>query len=81
MWLGSFADTNKLYFMLVILPLVLVSLYELRSVIKIGKKASEESDKEKQAEAKASYEKRMRDAIEAEKKPLAEENYKAEDTR
>ena len=79
MWMGSFADTNKLYFMLVILPLVLVSLYELRSVIKIGKKANEESDEEKQAEAEASYEKRMRDAIEAEKKRLAEENYKAED--
>lgn len=79
MFLGSFADTHKLFLLLVMIPLTLISLYELRSMIKIGKKAREESSEEAENEAKEKYEKRMREAIEAEKKRLAEENYQPVD--
>lgn len=81
-FLGSFTNSNKLYLLLVLLPLTLVSLYELRSLIKIGKTVYEDSEEEKKkAEnaAKEAYEQRMREAIEAEKKRLAEENYQPED--
>ena len=80
MWLGSFADTHKLFLLLVMIPLTLISLYELKSMIKIGKQARKEASEDKEKEAKEKYEKRMREAIEAEKKRLAAENYQPENT-
>ncbi len=77
-WLASFADTNKLFLMLVMIPLSLISIYELRSMIKIGKKARKEASEQKQRSSEK-YEERMRKAIEEEKKRLAEENYTPED--
>ena len=80
MWLGSFADTNKLFMLMVLIPLTLICLFEMRSVIKIGKQAHEElSEEDAEVEARKRYEKRMREAIEAEKKRLAEENYQPGD--
>ena len=75
MWLGSFADTNKLYLIFIMLPLICVSVYELRTMIKIGKKVHEESEEKAEEEAQKKYEQKMREAIEAEKKRLEEENY------
>ena len=80
MWLGSFADTNKLFMLMVLIPLTLICLFEMHSVIKIGKQAHEElSEEDAEVEARKRYEKRMREAIEAEKKRLAEENYQPGD--
>ena len=78
MWIGSFADKNKLFLMLVLIPLSLISIFEMRSVIKIGRKAHEETQEEAEIRAKKDYERRMREAIEAEKKRLAEEHYDPE---
>lgn len=79
MWLGSFADVKKLFLLLVLLPLTLVSIYELFSLVKIGKNVHEESKEEAELDAKKEYERRMREAIEAEKKRLAEENYQPDE--
>lgn len=78
MWMGSFADTNKIFLLLVMIPLSLISIFELRSVIKIGKKVKEEASEEDEKKAREDYERRMREAIEAEKKRLEEENYQPE---
>lgn len=80
-WLGSFTDTNKLFLLLGMIPLSLISVYELYTLIKVGRKAKEESDEEAAEKAKEDYERRMREAIEAEKKRLAEENYQTEDDK
>ncbi len=74
-WLGSFANTNKLFLLFVLLPLILVSVYELRSMLFIAKEAFGKAPSSKKDEE---YERRMREAIEAEKKRLAEEDYRPE---
>lgn len=79
MWIGSFADTNKLFLLFVLLPLTLVSIYELRSLIQIGSQTREVYVEEAEKIAKARYEQKMRRAIDAEKKRLAEEHYRPED--
>ncbi len=78
-WLGSFADSNKLFFLLVLIPLTLVSIFELRSFIRLSKKVHEESKEEAEKQEQEDYEKRMREAIEKEKKRLEEEHYQPED--
>ena len=75
MWLGSFADTSKLFLLFVLLPLTLVSVYELRSMILIGKESFAEGSKSGKKKAQDDYERRMREAIKAEKERLARENY------
>ena len=78
-WLGSFTDSHKILWMLGTITLAIISIYELITLIKVGKKVHEESAEETEAKAKEDYERRMREAIEAEKKRLAEENYQPED--
>ena len=78
-WLGSFADTNKLFLLVVLLPLTLISFYELFSLIKVGRKVHQESAEEKKKEDHEDYERRMREAIDAEKKRLEEEHYQPDD--
>lgn len=78
-WLGSFTDFHKIFWMLGTITLTIISVYELYTLIKVGKKVHEESAEETEAKAKEDYERRMREAIEAEKKRLAEENYRPED--
>lgn len=73
MWLGSFADTNKLFLLFVLLPLTLVSIYELRTLVQIGVQAFRGSGKDGGSEAEDSYERRMREAIDAEKRRIAEQ--------
>ena len=78
MWLGSFADTSKLFMLIVLIPLTLVSIYELTTVIKIGKNIHEETEEDREKaerEAIEDYKRRMREAIDAEKKRLEEEGY------
>ena len=80
-WLGSFTDMNKLLLLLGLIPLSLISIYELFTLIKVGKQVHEESKEYSAEKAKENYERRMREAIEAEKKRLAEENYHPEDNK
>ena len=77
-WLGSFTDSRKLLMLLVLIPMTLVSLYELRSLVKIGGEVREEHKEEREEQRRAAYEQRMREAIEAEKKRLAAEHYQPE---
>ena len=73
LWLGSFANTNKLFLLFVLLPLTLVSIYELRSMILIAKEAinEEKEEEENEKKIKEEYERRMRAAIDFEKGRLA----------
>ena len=78
-WLNSFADTRKLLLLFVMIPLTIISILELRSLIRIGKEVHEESEEEAAKREKEEYERRMREAIQKEKKRLAEENYQPDD--
>ena len=74
-WLGSFGDGNKIFLLFVFLPLTLVSIYELRSMIRIAKQAFAESDEDVADRAKREYEERMRRAIDKEKRRLEKIQY------
>ncbi len=74
-WLGSFTDAHKIFWMLGTIILTVISIYELYTLICVGRQVREENAEEAEAKAKGDYERRMREAIEAEKKRLAEENY------
>ena len=78
LWIGSFADTNKIFLLFVMLPLTLVSVYELRTMIALGKKAREESAVDPKQKAQEEYERKMRAAIDLEKRRLAAQNYRPE---
>lgn len=78
-WVSSFADGRKLLLLFVMIPLSIISIFELRSLIRIGKEVHAESEEEAEQKAKEDYERRMREAIEAEKKRLAAENYQPDD--
>ena len=64
-WVSSFANTRKVLLLAVMLLFSVIALYELRSLMKLGKEAK---DKKHDAD----YERRMRAAIDAEKARLAE---------
>ena len=70
-WINSFADPRKLLLLLVIIPMMFASLYEVRSIAKIGREAVKARDEQK--------EKLMRQAIEREKQRLADEGYTGEE--
>lgn len=74
-WVSSFGDTRKLLLLFVMIPLSFISILELRSLIRLGKEVHEESEENAEQAAKENYERRMREAIEEEKKRLAAENY------
>lgn len=79
-WLGSFANSNKIFWLIGLIALCCVSIYELYTLIQVGRQVREESE-DPDKKAKEEYERRMREAIEAEKKRLAEENYQPEDDK
>ncbi len=68
-WINSFANAKKLLLVLVIIPLTIVALYEVRTVTKLGIEARLE-DKQEYEEKKQEL---IREAIEKEKQRLAEE--------
>ena len=74
-WVNSFTDSKKLLLLLVMIPTTLIALYELRTVMKIGKEINE--DKEQAAEEKRQA--AIREAIDKEKKRLEEIGYRAEE--
>ena len=69
-WLDSFGDVRKLLMLLVIVPVALGAVFEVRSIAKLSAEAFEEKRKESEAE----HERLMREAIEKEKLRLAEQD-------
>ena len=61
--------------MIVMITMTVIAMYEVKTVMNIGKKAAEE----KAANAEKRKEAAMREAIEAEKRRLEETGYKVED--
>jgi signal peptidase I len=72
-WINSFADRRKLLLILVIIPMTLIALYEVRTISKLG-----ETVREKQEADSEDMEKLMREAIDKEKERLAREEASAE---
>lgn len=75
MWVNSFTDSKKLILLLVMIPTTLIALYELKTVVKLGRKMNE--DNEQAAEERRQL--AIREAIDKEKKRLEEIGYRAED--
>lgn len=78
-WAGSFTDSHKILWLIATLTLMIISVYELVTLIRVGKQVHDESEDNSEAKAKEEYERRMREAIDKEKKRLAEEHYKPDD--
>jgi signal peptidase I len=72
-WINSFADRRKLLLILVIIPMTLIALYEVRTISILG-----ETVREKQEADSENMEKLMREAIDKEKERLAREEASAE---
>jgi signal peptidase I len=70
-WVNSFTDSRKILLLLVMIPTTLIALYELRTVMKLGRQMNEDHEQEE----KERHEKAVRDAIEAEKRRLEEIGY------
>ncbi len=77
-WVSSFADKKKLLLLLVMIPMSLIALYEVKSIVKIGREAAGE-DEDDGLTPEQRREKLMREAVEAEKRRLEEIGYKPED--
>ena len=75
MWVSTFANVRKILLMIVMITMTVIAMYEVKTVMNIGKKAAEE----KAANAEKRKEAAMREAIEAEKRRLEETGYKVED--
>ena len=75
MWVNSFTDSRKLILLLVMIPTTLIAFYELRTVMKLGKKINEDNEQTAEDKRQAA----IREAIEKEKKRLEEIGYRAED--
>ena len=69
-WIGSFGDRKKLLLILVIIPMTLIALYEVKTITKLGIEVKREN--ELSAEDK---EKLIREAIDREKEKLALEGF------
>ena len=70
-WLGSFASVKKLVLLGVIIVMLCISVYELRSVLKIIRMSEDEKTRLRDEER----EKLIREAVEKEKQRLYEEHY------
>lgn len=67
-WLSGFGDFRKLAILSIMIIVVIIAMFETRTIMSLGKKIKEES-----------YEEKMRKAIEEEKKRLAMEDKKKEE--
>ncbi|SEL47283.1 signal peptidase I [Ruminococcus sp. YRD2003] len=70
-WVNSFTDSRKILLLLVMIPTTLIALYELKTVMKLGRKLSEDHEQEE----KERRESAVREAIEKEKRRLEEIGY------
>ena len=75
MWADSFTDARKLILLLVMIPTTLIALYEMKTVMKLGRQISEDSEEDERARREAA----VREAIEKEKRRLEEIGYRPED--
>jgi signal peptidase I len=73
-WVGTFANIRKILLMAVMIITTAVAMYEAKTVMKISKKAAEEKAENEAKRREAA----VREAIEAEKRRLAEIGYTAE---
>ena len=76
-WLGSFGETKKLLMVLVILPIAVMAVLELRNVFKLGRKVREE----RRQQAEENKQKLIRAEIEKEKQRLAEQGFTGEEVK
>ncbi|MGN0538154.1 MAG: signal peptidase I [Acutalibacteraceae bacterium] len=74
-WLNSFTSLKKLVILGVIILVLIMSVYELKTIIKVGKI----SDDEKKKIYDQKREKLIREAIEKEKQRLYDEHYNEQD--
>ena len=73
-WLASFVNAKKLLLLLVVIPMTLISLYEAKTVVKIGREAARKEKLSPEERREAA----MREAIEKEKRRLEEIGYSPE---
>lgn len=73
-WVNSFVNAKKLLLLLVVIPMLLISLYEAKTVVKIGREAAEKDKLTPEEKREAA----MREAIEKEKKRLEEMGFDPE---
>ena len=73
-WVSTFANIKKILLLAVMIFTTIAAMYEVRTVMKLGSKVAEEKAAEKEKRHQAA----MREAIEAEKRRLAEIGYTAE---
>lgn len=73
-WVNSFVHMKKILLLIVLVVMTFISMYEVRTVLKIGQKAVEE----RRQEAEKKHEKAVREAIEREKLRLEAEGYEPE---
>lgn len=73
-WVNSFVDMKKILLLIVVITMTVISIYEARTVLKIGQKAVEE----RRQETEKKHEKAVREAIEREKLRLEAEGYEPE---
>ena len=75
MWLGSFGDIRKLLLLIVMIGVSAVSIYEVRTVMRLGKEAAEE----KRQSREEAHEAKMREAVAKEIERLKAEGLTPED--
>lgn len=73
-WVNSFMNMKKLLLILVVIPMTWIALYEVRSLMKIGREAAENNREEADRKRQAA----IREAIEREKRRLEETGYDPE---
>ena len=73
-WVNSFVNVKKLLLLLVVIPMLLISIYEAKTVVKIGREAAEKDKLTPEEKREAA----MREAIEKEKKRLEKIGFEPE---
>lgn len=73
-WVSSFMNVKKILLLLVVIPILLVSIYEAKTVVKLGREITEKEKMTPEEKREAA----MREAIEKEKKRLEEMGYTPE---
>jgi signal peptidase I len=73
-WINSFASGRKLIMVAVIIPMLLIAAFEVKSIARI----KAEADEEDRIAAESEKERLIREAIDREKARLYEENYRPE---
>ncbi|WP_303789668.1 signal peptidase I [Ruminococcus flavefaciens] len=73
-WVSSFMNVKKILLLLVVIPILIVSIYEAKTVVKLGREITEKEKMTPEEKREAA----MRAAIEKEKKRLEEMGYTPE---